>query len=251
MNRRAKQTAALCAAWVVFFAKPAYTQFSVGVEAGVANNYLVTNVSNLVSTQYNTLSGFSATVPVTYKVTDWFGLKASLGFMQKNYEYARTGFYQGVYEDFTNGYVQLPVMGQFMFGSDKIKGYANLGGFAGYWLTAHVKGRMPNILNQPAYSSTSSSTSQPNNVFDEFTAYDYSEKYQFNTTKDKRLELGVLAGLGLSYQVTDTYRVFAEASYYDGLTDLQKKYETQQVPRYNTTYVFSLGIMFNISNSGN
>ncbi|HWB25885.1 MAG TPA: porin family protein [Chitinophagaceae bacterium] len=226
-----------------------HAQFSIGVSAGYANNYLVTNVSNLVSTEYKSLPGFSAAVPMMYSIEDWFAIKAEPGFMQKNYRMQRTGFYQGIYQDNTNGYIQLPVMGHFSFGGENLRGYIDAGGYAGYWLTAHVKGVMPNILDQPAYSSAVSNE-QPNNVFDEYTPYSYNEKYQFNTTKDNRIELGILAGAGISYQVNDSYQLFAQASYYESLTDQQKKYETGQVPRYNQTYVFNLGVMFTLGSSG-
>lgn len=223
-------------------------QFSVGVQAGYANNYLLTNASNLISTEYKPLAGFSAAVPLEYAVTDWFAIKAAPGFTQKSYRMQRTGFYYGVYQDNTNGYIQLPLTAQFSFGGEKLRGFVEGGGYAGYWMTAHVKGRMPNILNQPAYTSNTSNA-QPNNVFDEYTAYEYNEKYTFDKTKDNRIELGVLAGAGLSYQLTDAYKVFAEATYFNGLTDQQKKYQTNQVPRYNQTWVFSLGIMFSLGKS--
>ncbi|HVX50206.1 MAG TPA: porin family protein [Chitinophagaceae bacterium] len=225
----------------------ASAQFSVGVSAGYANNYLVTNASNLISTEYKPLPGFSVSVPVVYSIADWFSVKAEPGFMQKNYRMQRTGFYEGVYQESRNGYIQLPLMGHFSFGGESLRGYVDAGGYAGYWFNAHVKGVMPNILNQPAYSNTVNN-GQPNNVFDEFTPYSYNEKYQFNTTKDNRIELGVLAGAGISYQVSDAYQLFAEAKYYESLTDLQKKYETGQVPRYNQTYVFSIGILFSLGN---
>lgn len=224
-------------------------QFSVGVQAGYSQNYLLTNASGLISTQYKSLPGFAVSVPVMYSVADWFSIKTTPGYMQKNYQMQRTGFYQGIYQSNTNGYVQLPIMGHFSFGGDNLRGYVDLGGFAGYWMGAHVMGRMPNILKQPAYTDATSNA-QPNNVFDEYTAYEYNEKYQFNTTKDKRLELGVLAGAGLSYQLNDSYQIFGEATYYNGLTDLQKKYETGQIPRYNQTYVFSVGVMFSFGNGG-
>jgi Outer membrane protein beta-barrel domain len=245
MIKRLNQSIALCMALTTILQTQANGQFSIGFESGYNKNYLITNVSNLVSTQYNSLSGFSVGVPVVYQVADWFSLKAVPTFVQKNYQMQRTGFYQGVYQNNTNGYIQLPIMGQFSFGGDALRGFVDIGGYAGYWLTGHVKGTMPNILNQPAYTNTSSNA-QPNNVFDEFTPYNYNEKYTFNNTKDNRLELGVLAGAGLSYQLTDTYKLYGGATYYNSLTDLQKKYQTGLVPRYNTTYVFSLGVLYTI-----
>ncbi len=245
MNKGLNQSPFLCMALTMLFIVPTHAQLSVGFEGGYNKNYLITNVSNLVSTQYNPLSGFSFGVPVVYQVADWFSLKAVPSFMQKNYLMQRTGFYQGVYQNSTNGYIQLPVMGQFSFGGEALRGFVDIGGYAGYWLTGHVKGTMPNILNQGAYTNTTSNA-QPNNIFDEFTPYSYNEKYTFNNTKDKRLALGVLAGAGLSYQLTDTYKLYGGATYYNSLTDLQKKYQTGLVPRYNTTYVFSLGVLYKI-----
>lgn len=226
----------------------AKAQFSIGVQGGYANNYLLTNASNLISTEYKPLQGFSVAIPLEYAVTDWFSIKAAPGFTQKNYRMQRTGFYYGVYQDNTNGYIQLPLTAQFSFGGEKLRGFVEGGGYAGYWMTAHIKGRMPNILNQPAYTNTTSNE-QANNVFEEFTPYEYNEKYTFDKTKDNRMEFGVLAGAGISYQLTDKYKLFGEATYFNGLTDQQKKYQTNQVPRYNQTYVFSLGFMFNLGKS--
>jgi len=221
-------------------------QFSIGVQGGYNKNYLVTNVSNLVSTQYNPMGGFSLGIPMLYTLTDWFAIKSAPGYTQKNSQMQRTGFYQGVYQNNTNGYLQLPLMAHLSFGGETLRGYVDAGGYAGYWLSAHVKGTMPNILNPPAYTGLTSNQ-QPNNVFDEYTPYSYDEKYQFNTTKDNRIEFGLAAGAGVSYKLSDTYQVFGEATYCESLTDQQKKYETGQVPRYNQTYVFSLGLLYTIS----
>ncbi len=248
MKRKQLKQKAVCgliAVAALLCSAQSHAQFSLGVEGGYNKNYLITNVSNLVSTQYNPLPGFNVSVPVLYKVADWFSIKTNPGYMQKNYEYARTGFYQGVYQDNTNGYLQLPLMGQFSFGGNAVRGFVDLGGYAGYWLSSHIMGTMPNILNQPAYTNNVSNT-QPNNVFDVYTPYNYNEKYQYNTTKDNRIELGVLAGAGISYQLNDMYQIFGEASYYESLTDQQKNYETQQVPRYNESYIFSLGVLYTI-----
>ncbi len=249
MKKRLKQSTALGVVLLCFFARPVCAQFSIGLQGGYDRNYLITNVSSLISTQNNPLGGFTVGVPVVYKIADWFAIKAAPGFMQKNYQTERTGFYQGIYQNNTNGYVQLPVMAQFSFGGDDIRGFVELGGYAGYWLSGNVQGRMPNILDQPAYTNTTSNA-QPNNVFDEYTQYNYDEKYTFNTTKDKRLELGVVAGAGMSYQLNDSYQLFAEATMFNGLTNQQKNYEIGLVPRYNQTYIFSVGVLYSLGGGG-
>ncbi len=223
----------------------AKSQMYVGLEAGGTKNYLNTDVSNLVSTEYNPAYGFNIGIPVLYKINDWLAFQADPNYIQKNYRFARTDFFQGVYQNNTNTYIQLPLMAHLSFGGQQLKGFLNLGGYGGYWLSAHVKGTTPNILNEPAYTNTVSN-SQPNNVFDEFTPYNYDEKYEFNDTKDNRIELGLLAGVGMSYEMNKKYLFFGEARYYQSMTDQQKNYQLNLVPRYNETVAISLGCLYNL-----
>ena len=227
-----------------FLSIDANAQLYVGIEGGGTNNYLNTNISNLVSTQYKSSYGFTIGIPVLYKINDWLAVQADPNFMQKNYQLERTDFFQGVYQNNINAYLQLPVMAHLSFGGENLKGFLNLGGYGGYWLTSKIKGRMPNILNQPAYTNTVSNA-QPNNIFDEYIPYNYNEKYQFNNTIDNRVEFGGLAGVGISYEM-NKYLFFAEARYYQSITDQQKNYEINGVPRYNETYGFTIGCMIKL-----
>ncbi len=235
-------------AGIFFFAlfpSMAKAQLYIGLEGGATKNYLQTNVSNLVSTQYNPAYGFYAGIPVLYQITEWLAVQADPGYFQKNYQLQRTGFLQGVYQDNSNSYIQLPLMGNLSFGGRQLRGFINLGGYGAYWVTSHLKGRMPNILDQPAFTN-SMSNAQPNSVFDEFTPYNYSEKYQFSTTKDNRMEFGVLAGLGISYEMQEKYRFFIESRYYRSLTDQQKNYQMGHVPLYNEAVSFGAGCVVKI-----
>ncbi len=241
-----KKIVLLSLAFLFLLSVQVKSQAYVGLEGGGTRNYLNTNVSNLVSTQYNPSYGFSIGIPVLYKINDWLAFQADPNYMQKNYQMARTDFFQGVYQDNTNTYLQLPLMAHLSFGGQQLKGFLNLGGYGGYWLSGHIKGTMPNILDQPAYTNTVSNA-QPNNVFDEYTADNYNEKYQFNKTSDNRIELGWLAGLGMSYEMNQKYLFFAEARYFQSLTDQQKNYQINLVPRYNQTIGFTLGCLVNIS----
>ncbi|MEO6837737.1 MAG: porin family protein [Ginsengibacter sp.] len=232
-------------AFFIIFSIQAKSQLSIGLEGGGTRNYLNTNVSNLVSTEYNSSYGFTVGVPILYQINDWLSFQADPSYTQKNYEYARTDFFQGVYQDNTNSYLQLPLMAHLSFGGEKLKGFVNLGGYGGYWLSSHLKGTIPNVLNQPAYTNTVSNA-QPNNVYDEYTPYSYSEKYQFNKTKDNRIELGLLAGMGISYEMNEKYILFGEVRYSQSMSDQQKKYQTNLVPRYNETVGVSLGFLYEL-----
>lgn len=214
-----------------------HAQLSVGVEGGYNKNYLYTNTSNRDFTDYKPAGGFSIGIPVKYTLADWFAIQADPSFIKKNYSQQRSSFFEGVYQTNYNTYVQLPLMGHFMFGGEQFKGFLNLGMYGGYWAAARVKGSIPNILN-PVDTITATNT-----FYDISKAYSYNEKYSFDSRKDNRLEFGWLAGIGVSYKLTDRYEVFAEGRYYQSLTDQQKKYMTNQIPRYNQTYGVSVGLM--------
>lgn len=62
------------------------------------------------------------------------------------------------------------------------------------------------------------------------------------------MEFGLLAGTGVEYWLQQKYRFFIEARYYYGLSDQQKNYMINQIPRYNDTYVIEASCMFNIRN---
>ena len=224
-----------------------YSKISIGFEIGYNNNYLLTNVTDLNSTEYSSKSGGSIGMPIIYKVNDWFSMEANPTFIEKNYSMKRTGYYTGVYRDTKNTYFQVPLMGQFSFGGEKLKGYLDLGVYAAYWSSSQITGAMPNILNQPQYGTyINNSNTFSSTIFQDYNAYNFDEPYQFNSNVDNRLELGVIIGVGLSYQLKENGKLFIETKYIDATTDQQKKYQQGLVPKYNETYSFSVGYLFQL-----
>jgi hypothetical protein len=222
----------------------AKAQFYMGLEAGITNNQLYTNTTNLAFTNYKNGSGFSVGIPLLYKVADWFAVQASPSFMQKNYTIERTGYFQGVYQNNTNGYIQLPIMGQFSFGGEQFRGFVNLGMYGAYWASGKVKGAELNPLNPV---DTAYYTVAPTTAAGETNLYNYNEKYAFDNTKDRRMEFGWIAGIGLSYETESGYRFFVEGRRTSSFTDQQKNYMINQVARYNDTYGINIGCMIDMS----
>jgi hypothetical protein len=223
------------------FCFSAFPQLSVGIEAGYNKNYLTTNNANRSFTNYAPMDGFQLSIPLQFKVTDWFAIATAPAFVEKNYNQQRSAFFVGVYQNNHNNYIDLPLMGHFMFGGEKLKGFLNAGMYAGYWLSGRVQGVMPNILD---ITGDNSST---NSVYDYENPYSYNEKYTFNKTRDNRWEAGWIGGLGISYQINRRYQVFGEANILYTFTDQQNNYMINQVPRYNTTYGINAGIMYHFS----
>ena len=242
-----KRKLLLCAG-ILFLSTLSYksnAQLYAGFGIGGNQNYLITNVSNLISTEYVPKAGLNIEVPVEYKVNDWFSLKATPGFIQKSYQMQRTDYYAGIYEETKNSYLQLPVSTQFSFGEKKLRGFLELGGYAAYWVSGHVKGATPNIFNAPGYG-TSYSSSVYQNIFDAYNPYYYDEKYAFDSKKDRRMELGVLAGVGINYQLKPTCKLFAVYKYYDALTSKDKNYQSDQKTSYNETGAFTVGLLYKL-----
>lgn len=221
----------------------AAAQLSVGVEGGYNKNYLVTNNANRAFTNYLPLSGFTVGIPIQYKISNWFSIATDPTFIGKNYSQQRSAFFIGVYQENYNNYVQLPLMGHFMFGGKKLQGFLNVGVYAGYWLSSRVKGVMPNILD-----ITNNDTAS-NSIYDYQNPHNYNEKYTFDNRKDNRIEAGWTGGLGVAYDLNYRYQIFTEARLLYDFTDQQKNYMINQVPRYNTIYSINAGIMIRLRNT--
>ncbi|NLU93756.1 porin family protein [Chitinophaga sp. Ak27] len=223
----------------------AQAQFEIGVSGGYNKNYLHTSTGYRAYTKYDALSGFTVSIPLQYHFNNWLAVEADPGYIQKNYEQERDHFFAGIYQKNTNSYIQLPVMAHFSFGGDKLKGFMNLGGYGAYWASGRIKGAMANVFDE---GPDIPDNQQTYDYFQYAKAYNYNEKYSFDSRRDSRIEFGLLAGAGVEYLLHQRYRIFVEGRYYYGLTDQQKNYMINQIPRYNDTYVIQAGCLFNLKN---
>ncbi|MCW3462858.1 porin family protein [Chitinophaga nivalis] len=223
----------------------AQAQLEVGVSGGYTNNYLRTSTGYRTFTKYDNRSGFVIGIPVRYHVNNWLAIQADPSYIQKNYEIKRTHFYDGIYQRNTISYIQLPLMAHFSFGGKKLKGFLNAGGYAGYWAGGRIKGVMANVFN----SGPDIPAGEQIYKYLQFNqAYEYNEKYEFDSRRDRRIELGLVGGIGVEYLLADKFRFFVEGRYYYGLSDQQKNYMVNQIPRYNDTYVLQAGCLFSVRN---
>ncbi|MFR9651803.1 MAG: outer membrane beta-barrel protein [Rikenellaceae bacterium] len=199
-----------------------FAQLRVGVSSGVTLNNLDCSSGWYYDREYQTASGFSVAIPVQYDFKEWFSVKVEPSYMKKNY----TDYRQSLGAEITskNGFLQLPAMAQFSVGGEKLRGYTSLGAYIGYWSGGSTQGEYYNIFS---------------GRMDFITA-----EYEFNSTRDNRFDGGVLCGLGIEYLVCNNIYINAETRLLYGLTDMQKEYMLYQYPRYNTTFVFELGVSY-------
>ena len=213
-------------------------QLFLGVEGGPNRNYLTTSNASEPFTNYDGMRGWNIGIPVGYQFFDWLALEATPTYIQKNFDIVRTGFFTGVYQKNYNKYLQLPLNLRFSFGGKALRGFVDLGGYVAYWESGRIKGTEANILNGV---DTAYQTVNPTSILGENYGYSYDQKYVFNSSKDNRLEFGLIGGAGISYELFQTYTFYVEGRYSRAMTDQQKHYETNQAPRYNDTYGVSLG----------
>jgi hypothetical protein len=116
---------------------------------------------------------------------------------------------------------------------NNISVFANAGGYLGVWVNSHIKGVAMEFTD---------------NTWDKETMYYYSydEDVPFDSRRDNQFDAGLLAGLGVKYD-TEPFCVYVECRFNYGLTDLQKDYMKNMVPRVNDTLTVQAGIQFNSS----
>lgn len=222
----------------------AQQKIHLGISGGINRNTLTTDEGYRAFTIHRPMNGFQIGLPLQYDIRDWLAVQVEPAYIKKNYELKRTEIYSGIGQQFKNGYLQLPIMARFSFGGQQLKGFLNLGGYAAYWLNGRIKGTVLNIFdNVPDIENDQQidNYSQYNNL------YRYNEKFSFDHRRDQRWEFGLLAGIGLEYRMSASYKVFIEGRYYYSLSDQQKNYMINQIPRYNNTLGVQIGILVDIS----
>ena len=204
----------------------------IGLSGGYANNTLYASTGGRALTEYDVGHGLEVAIPVRYQVVPWFAVQTGIQYIQKNYVWRRTGEFNKVESRVTNSFIEFPLLANFSVGMEKLRLFANAGGYAGIWIDSWRKGTQIENTTNPFDSGT------------KYYYYDYDERLEFDDRRDARFEAGLLAGLGLQYAFKPCI-LFVEGRYYYGLTDLQQDYGYNMIPRMNDTVTVTLGVLFN------
>ncbi len=233
MNNIMKTTASIICA-LALAVPAADAQWSVGVQAGVTYNSLHTDSGYAYDRHYSPALGYTVGIPVRYDFRDWFGLQAEATMVYRGYAIDRSWVYWPIYYNYHNLYLDVPVFARFSFGGRRLRGYALAGAYVGAWLRSEVYG----------HQSRSFDTAETNVEG----GYDFEETVPFDSRRDNRFDAGLAAGIGISYAFNAKFSIFAEARYYYGLTDMQKDYMKNRMPRYNNTLAVQIGGWFTFPN---
>ena len=201
----------------------AFGQWRVGVNGGADLNHYI--IDKQYQTDYQFKDRWGATVGIMgqYDFADWAGIRVELDWMQKNYRQTRENLKVCDYK-YVNNYLQLPVMGSFSFGGQKVRGFFNAGIYGGYWLNSNRKGFDNNTFSGKAY--------------------EFTEKVEFYDERDQRWDFGFVGGAGVEYRFARHWAAQVELRYYYSTVSTVKAKDIVKDYRYNSTLGLQAGLWY-------
>lgn len=201
-------------------------QWRVGMSAGADYNFYTIDKHYLLDYRYLGEWGFTVGVSGRYDFFPWLALKAELNVTQKNHRMTRATYSATNYH-YWNYYMQLPVMVNFSFGGQKVRGFANVGFYGGYLIASHLTGTDYNAFSDPIEIIRLNENGM-------------------NTKRDQRWDCGPVGGVGVEYKCAEHWAVQLECRYYYSLLNARKDGEHVKDPAYNSPLViqFSFDYIF-------
>ncbi len=197
-------------------------KISIGGKAGAT----LSQMSFSPDVKQSMIQGYMAGVSIKYTEENYFGLIAELNIEQRGWQ-----------EDFEEHpfsykrqltYFQIPLLTHIYFGSEKFKGFVNLGPEIGFLIgdkaTANFDYKNPaSVPNFPANRMTE----------------------QLYTDVKNKFDYGISGGLGIEYIIKKRHSIIIEGRYYFGLGSIypDKKKDTFSASR-STSILVSLGYMY-------
>ena len=209
----------------IALATTANAQFGVGLKGGLDMNSVTRSNSGRIDETYHAKNGLGYGIILSYQINDWFALRANVEMLSRSHTMKRNlNAVKGIYTDYNNQYLTVPVMADFTFGGTKVRGHMIMGGYVSYWLAANVSGRTFNI-------------------YDDIISFD--EKMELNEYHNRMLA-GVVAGPGLSCDLSDNVTLELDALFYYDLMSYMKVSKVSPDPRYNNTMSLTLGVIYKL-----
>lgn len=200
-------------------------KWKIGVAVGYTNNSYSMENSYQSDWQQSSRGGVSVGLTGQYNVADWFGVRMDLQWIQKNYRNSRAMLVDEY--NYTNDYIQIPLMADFSFGGKKLRGFVDAGVYGGYWLSSRVKGMGTNTFYVPT------GTVEP-----------ISQSGMINSKRDNRMVFGYVGGLGVEYRFSPQWSCQLECRYFYDATSQVKQYQDIKDYRYNGTLVLQAGAAY-------
>lgn len=208
-----------------------FARWSVGLRAGAASTTISRPQAGRVDVVYQSGRGFDVAAVGRYAVTPWLAVRADAGVMQRCHRMQRQlNYLRLVYTDHLSTYAYLPVMADFSFGGERLRGHLLLGGFAGYWVAQRLRGVTYTMTDYEVF-------------FSDFDAQPDFADYQ------RRFDAGVMGGVEVSYRLGSAWSVSLDALYYYDLVSHHRGYPALRDYRYLNTLSLSVGVAYQFPNT--
>ncbi len=202
--------------------------WAIGLRGGWSNTTISRYDAGRMDETYSALGGIEAGIQSRYTFNNWFALRANLSFMQRSHRMDRNlNYLDPVYTEHINSYLMLPVMADFSFGGERLRGHLLAGAYAGYWLSEHRRGTTYWMTDYYVY----------------FEPFDETRSF---TDEDLRLNAGLVLGAALSYPLGEKWELGLDALYYYDLTSHHQGHPALADPRYLNTISLTLNINYNL-----
>lgn len=206
----------------------ASSPWAIGLRGGWTSTTISRYDAGRMDESYSALGGFEVGIQGSYRFNSWFAICANLSLMQRSHRMDRNlNYLDPLYTEHRNSYLMLPVVADFMFGSERLTGHLLTGGYAGYWLNERRKGTTYWMTDYYVYFE------------------DFDEMREF-TKEDRRFNAGVVFGVGISYPINSKWELGIDALYYYDLTSHHQGYVSLADPRYLNTLAINLNINYNL-----
>ncbi|AQX13146.1 PorT family protein [Elizabethkingia meningoseptica] len=214
----------------------AQNRFKIGLDAGYTYSAMHANLSNLVDSKYTSRYGLGVNLSGEYMVWNMFFVSTGISFLQKNYEFERTGSREGWYTKFNNNYLSMPLMigGYVLNNPHESKGvWIKLAGgmYTDYWLSMKRDGQYP-VFSELQEDGT-------------FKYKKISDTYDFkeNMNGYNRWGYGLQGQAQIGYSF-DKFDVYGAYNYQYGLSDISKVNKDDNKKMSTRSYMLSIGASY-------
>lgn len=200
-------------------------QFGIGLKGGLDFNSVTRSNSGRIDETYHAKNGADYGIILSYQINEWFALRANVEMLSRSHTMKRNlNAVKGLYTDYKNQYLTVPVMADFTFGGARVRGHFMMGGYVSYWMMANVSGNTFDLYNK---------------------IRPFDEKMEFNEYHN-RFVAGLVAGPGLSVALTEKISLELDALLYYDMVSYMKVSKVSPDPRYNNTASLTLGVIYKL-----
>lgn len=200
-------------------------QFGIGLKGGLDFNSVTRSNSGRIDETYHAKNGADYGIILSYQINEWFALRANVEMLSRSHTMKRNlNAVKGLYTDYKNQYLTVPVMADFTFGGARVRGHFMMGGYVSYWMMANVSGNTFDLYNK---------------------IRPFNEKMEFNEYHNCFVA-GLVAGPGLSVALTEKISLELDALLYYDLVSYMKVSKVSPDPRYNNTASLTLGVIYKL-----